>query len=67
MDVADLETFEAVARTGGITRAARELHTVQSNVTGALARFLECCRPVGRPGSTGPRGSVSSPSQAPGA
>ena len=22
-------------------------------VTGALARFLECCRPVGRPGSTG--------------
>src|SRR5207302_5892325 len=29
----DLMTFSAVARTGGITRAAEALNTVQSNVT----------------------------------
>lgn len=33
MELTDLTTFLAVARTGGITRAAEELHTVQSNVT----------------------------------
>jgi DNA-binding transcriptional LysR family regulator len=33
MELSDLQTFAAVARTGGITRAAEELHTVQSNVT----------------------------------
>jgi DNA-binding transcriptional LysR family regulator len=40
MDAADLRIFEAVARTGGITRAAAELNTVQSNVT-ARIRLLE--------------------------
>lgn len=33
MDANDLAVFAAVARTGGITRAARTLNTVQSNVT----------------------------------
>ncbi|MGO8919239.1 MAG: LysR substrate-binding domain-containing protein [Stellaceae bacterium] len=33
MDAADLRVFEAVARLGGMNRAAGELHTVQSNVT----------------------------------
>lgn len=33
MDFSDLNTFAAVARCSSITRAARELHTVQSNVT----------------------------------
>lgn len=33
MDASDLAIFEAVARTGGITRAAQELAMVQSNVT----------------------------------
>jgi DNA-binding transcriptional LysR family regulator len=33
MELSDLVTFSAVARTGGITRAAAELNTVQSNVT----------------------------------
>jgi LysR family transcriptional regulator, cell division regulator len=33
MELSDLQTFSAVARTGGITRAAEELNTVQSNVT----------------------------------
>jgi LysR family transcriptional regulator, cell division regulator len=33
MELTDLQTFWAVARTGGITRAAEELNTVQSNVT----------------------------------
>src|SRR5947209_11649046 len=33
MELTDLVTFSAVARVGGITRAADELNTVQSNVT----------------------------------
>lgn len=33
MELIDLLTFSTVARTGGITRAAEELNTVQSNVT----------------------------------
>jgi DNA-binding transcriptional LysR family regulator len=33
MELSDLQTFSAVARAGGITRAAQELNTVQSNVT----------------------------------
>jgi LysR family transcriptional regulator, cell division regulator len=33
VELTDLLTFAAVARTGGITRAAEELNTVQSNVT----------------------------------
>src|SRR5262247_2565633 len=40
MDAADLRIFEAVARLGGMNRAAAELHTVQSNVT-ARIRALE--------------------------
>jgi DNA-binding transcriptional LysR family regulator len=40
MDAADLRMFEAVARLGGMSRAAAELHTVQSNVT-ARVRLLE--------------------------
>ena len=40
MEVADLTTFAAVARCEGITRAAKELHTVQSNVTTRI-RALE--------------------------
>jgi len=40
MDTASLHLFEAVARTGGMNRAAAELNTVQSNVT-ARIRALE--------------------------
>ena len=40
MDAADLRVFEAVARLGGMNRAAAELHTVQSNVTTRI-RSLE--------------------------
>jgi DNA-binding transcriptional LysR family regulator len=40
MDARDLRIFEAVARLGGMNRAAAELHTVQSNVT-ARVRLLE--------------------------
>lgn len=40
MDASDLRIFEAVARFGGIGRAALELHTVQSNVTTRI-RLLE--------------------------
>src|SRR3984885_198508 len=40
MDTAGLKMLEAVARTGGMNRAAAELHTVQSNVT-ARIRALE--------------------------
>lgn len=41
MDAADLKVFEAVARAGGIGRAAQELHTVQSNVTARIRRLEE--------------------------
>jgi DNA-binding transcriptional LysR family regulator len=40
MDASDLRVFEAVARLGGMNRAASELNTVQSNVT-ARIRALE--------------------------
>lgn len=40
MDAGDLAVFAAVARTGGITRAAKRLNTVQSNVTQRI-RLLE--------------------------
>lgn len=33
MELSDLRIFLAVARTHGITKAAQELHTVQSNVS----------------------------------
>ncbi len=39
MDAADLRVFEAVARLGGMNRAAPELNTVQSNVTGCIRRL----------------------------
>ena len=39
MDAADLRVFEAVARRGGMNRAAAELHTVQSNVTARIRRL----------------------------
>ena len=40
MDAADLRVFAAVAKAGGMNRAASELNTVQSNVT-ARVRSLE--------------------------
>jgi DNA-binding transcriptional LysR family regulator len=40
MDAGDLAVFAAVARVGGITKAAHSLHTVQSNVTQRI-RLLE--------------------------
>ncbi len=36
MDASDLRVFEAVARLGGMNRAATELNTVQSNVTARI-------------------------------
>jgi LysR family transcriptional regulator, cell division regulator len=46
MDIADLRVFEAVARVGGMNRAAVELNTVQSNIT-ARIKALEA--DIGRP------------------
>lgn len=39
MDTKDLATFATVARLGGMSRAARELNTVQSNVTQRVRRL----------------------------
>jgi LysR family transcriptional regulator, cell division regulator len=39
MDAADLRVFEAVARLGGMSRAAIELNTVQSSVTTRIRRL----------------------------
>lgn len=39
MDAADLRIFEAVARLGGMSRAAAELNTVQSNVTARIRQI----------------------------
>jgi LysR family transcriptional regulator, cell division regulator len=36
MDANDLKFFEAVARLNGMSRAAAELNTVQSNVTSRI-------------------------------
>jgi DNA-binding transcriptional LysR family regulator len=36
MDAADLKLFAAMAPLGGISRAAQELHTVQSDVTARI-------------------------------
>lgn len=41
MDAADLKVFEAAARLGGMSRAADELCTVQSNVTARVRRLEE--------------------------
>jgi DNA-binding transcriptional LysR family regulator len=46
MDASDLKIFEAVARLGGMNRAAAELNTVQSNVT---ARIQALEADLGRP------------------
>jgi DNA-binding transcriptional LysR family regulator len=41
MDLADLKIFSAVAREGGVTRAAERLHRVQSNVTTRVRQLEE--------------------------
>jgi LysR family transcriptional regulator, cell division regulator len=41
MDAADLRVFEAVARLGGMNKAALELNTVQSNVTARIKALEE--------------------------
>ena len=41
MNSADLRVFEAVARSGGMNRAAAELNTVQSNVTARIKHLEE--------------------------
>ena len=41
MDSADLKVFEAVARLGGMNRAAAALNTVQSNVTAHIRQLEE--------------------------
>jgi DNA-binding transcriptional LysR family regulator len=41
MDLADLRIFRAVAREGGVTRAAERLHRVQSNVTTRVRQLEE--------------------------
>ena len=41
MDGAALRVFEAVARLGGMNRAAAELFTVQSNVTARIRQLEE--------------------------
>lgn len=41
MDLSDLRIFAAVAREGGITRAAQRLHRVQSNVTTRVRQLEE--------------------------
>jgi DNA-binding transcriptional LysR family regulator len=37
MELTDLQVFVSVARAGAITKAARELHTVQSNISARIA------------------------------
>ena len=39
MNLSDLEIFKTVAEEGGILRAARKLHRVQSNVTTRIKRL----------------------------
>jgi DNA-binding transcriptional LysR family regulator len=39
MELADLTVFRIVAETGGVTRAARRLHRVQSNVTARIKKL----------------------------
>jgi DNA-binding transcriptional LysR family regulator len=39
MDLADLAIFKAVAEEGGIVRAARKLHRVQSSVTSRIQQL----------------------------
>jgi DNA-binding transcriptional LysR family regulator len=54
MDAADLRVFEAVARLGGMSRAAIELNTVQSNVTARIRQLeAELGTPLFEPHSRG--------------
>jgi DNA-binding transcriptional LysR family regulator len=39
MELSDLAVFRSVARTGGVTRAAQQLHRVQSNVTTRIKKL----------------------------
>lgn len=41
MDLSDLRIFSAVVREGGVTRAAKRLHRVQSNVTTCIRQLEE--------------------------
>ena len=41
MELSDLRIFQAVVRAGGITRAAAQLHRVQSNVTTRVKQLEE--------------------------
>jgi hypothetical protein len=50
MDAGDLRVFEAVARLGGMNRAAIDLNTVQSNVTARIRLLEGCPTPCGSPG-----------------
>ena len=53
MELADLRFFEAVARLGGMTRAAEELHTVQSNVTARVRAWRNVWGEIVRASSGG--------------
>ncbi len=41
MELSDLAVFRSVARAGGVTRAAQQLHRVQSNVTTRIKKLEE--------------------------
>lgn len=41
MELSDLAVFRTVARSGGVTRAAQQLHRVQSNVTTRIKKLEE--------------------------
>jgi DNA-binding transcriptional LysR family regulator len=53
VELSGLRIFQALARTHGITRAAQELHTVQSNVSArvhVLEKELGARSSAGTPG-----------------
>ena len=58
MELSDLVTFSTVARTGGVTRAAEELNTVQSNITQRVKAVAPRIDGLGTP-SSGLRFSAS--------
>ncbi|WCM22504.1 LysR substrate-binding domain-containing protein [Paraburkholderia bryophila] len=63
MDLADLRVFQAVAQTGGITRAAALLHRVPSNVTTRIQNLesdldVELFRREGKRFQLSPQGKV---------
>src|ERR1044071_741195 len=41
MELSDLRIFQAVVRAGGVTRAAAQLHRVQSNITTRVRQLEE--------------------------